>query len=67
MDKKFDFGEHIKASLAKANKMIAWVSRNVICKDKVVMSVTWNSQLQTCDLFLLSYARRVRIGSEQCY
>ena len=27
MDVKFDFGEHIKASLAKANKMIAWVSR----------------------------------------
>ena len=37
MDEKFDFGEHIKASLAKANKMIAWVSRNVICKDKEVM------------------------------
>ena len=37
MDVKFDFGEHIKASLAKANKMIAWVSRNVICKDKVVI------------------------------
>ena len=43
MDVKFDFGEHIKASLAKANinKMIAWVSRNVICKDKVVMSVIY--------------------------
>ena len=35
MDEKFDFAEHIKASLAKANKMIAWVSRNVICKDKI--------------------------------
>ena len=38
MDEKFDFGEHIKASLAtrlaKANKIIAWVSRNVICKIK---------------------------------
>ena len=41
MDEKFDFGEHIKASLAKANKMIAWVSRNVICKDKEVMSVIY--------------------------
>ena len=31
MDEKFDFSEHIKASLAKANKKITWVSRNVIC------------------------------------
>ena len=36
MDEKFDFGEHIKASLAKSNKMIAWVSRNVIYKDREV-------------------------------
>ena len=41
MDEKFDFGEHIKASLAKANRMIAWVSRNVICKDKVIMSTIY--------------------------
>ena len=26
MDEKFDFGEHIKTSPAKANIMIAWVS-----------------------------------------
>ena len=31
MDEKFDFGENIKASLAKANKMIVCVSRNVSC------------------------------------
>jgi len=41
MDVKFNFSEHIKASLAKANRMIAWVSRNVICKDKVVMSTIY--------------------------
>ena len=41
MDEKFDFGEHIKASLAKANKMIAWVSRNVICKDKIIMATIY--------------------------
>ena len=41
MDEKFDFSEHIKASLAKANKMIAWVSRNVICKDKIIMATIY--------------------------
>ena len=41
MDEKFDFGEHIKASLAKANKMIAWVSRNIICKDKIIMATIY--------------------------
>ena len=41
MDEKFDFAEHIKASLAKANKMIAWVSRNVICKDKIIMATIY--------------------------
>ena len=41
MDEKFDFGEHIKASLAKANKMIAWVSSNIICKDKIIMATIY--------------------------
>ena len=35
-DLKWD--EHIKSSLNKANKMIAWISRNVICRSKVVMT-----------------------------
>ena len=34
-DLKWD--EHIKNSLCKANRMIAWISRNVICKGKEVM------------------------------
>ena len=41
LKKKFDFSEHIKASLAKANNMIAWVSRNVICKDKIIMATIY--------------------------
>ena len=33
--------DHIKSSLSKANKMMAWVSRNVICKTKEVMSIIY--------------------------
>ena len=36
-----NFDEHIKNSLAKANKIIGWVSRNVICKSKEVMGVIY--------------------------
>ena len=33
--------EHIKNSLSKANQTIAWVSRNIICKTKEVMSMIY--------------------------
>ena len=32
----FKWDEQIKSSIAKANKTIAWVSRNIICKDQGV-------------------------------
>ena len=38
-DLKWD--DHIKSSLSKANRMMAWVSRNVICKTKEVMSTIY--------------------------
>ena len=34
-DLKWD--ENVKSSLCKANRMIAWISRNIICKSKEVM------------------------------
>ena len=37
VNNKLDFGDQIKNCLSKANKMIAWISRNNICKSKDVM------------------------------
>ena len=34
---RMSFDEHIKNSLTKSNKIIAWISRNIICKSKDVM------------------------------
>ena len=39
----FKWDEQIKSSIAKANKTIAWVSRNIICKDQGVMLLIYKS------------------------
>ena len=42
----FKWDEQIKSSIAKANKTIAWVSRNIICKDKSVMLLIYKSLIR---------------------
>ena len=42
----FKWNENIKNSLAKANKTIAWVARNIICKSKEVMSVIYRTLIR---------------------
>ena len=42
----FKWDEQIKNSLANANKNIAWVSRNVICKSKEVMTIIYKSLIR---------------------
>ena len=42
----FKWDEQIKSSIAKANKTIAWVSRNIICKDKGVMLLIYKSLIR---------------------
>ena len=37
ISKDLKWDEHVKSSLCKANQMIAWISRNVICKNLEVM------------------------------
>ena len=39
----FKWDDQIKNSIAKANKAIAWVSRNIICKDKGVMLLIYKA------------------------
>ena len=39
----FKWDDQVKNSIAKANKAIAWVSRNIICKDKDVMLLIYKS------------------------
>ena len=42
----FKWDEQIKSSIAKANKTIAWVSRNIICKDQGVMLLIYKSLIR---------------------
>ena len=43
LNSNFKWDEQIKSSIAKANKTIAWVSRNIICKDQGVMLLIYKS------------------------
>ena len=45
-EKDLGLVEQIKSSIAKANKTIAWVSRNIICKDKSVMLLIYKSLIR---------------------
>ena len=46
VNNKLDFGDQIKNCLSKANKMIAWISRNIICKSKDVMVLIYRSLIR---------------------
>ena len=46
VNNKLDFGDQIKKCLSKANKMIAWISRNIICKSKDVMVLIYRSLIR---------------------
>ena len=46
VNNKLDFGDQIKNCLSKANKMIAWISRNSICKSKDVMVLIYRSLIR---------------------
>jgi len=46
VNNKLDFDDHIKSSFSKANKMIAWISRNIICKSKEVMVLIYRSLIR---------------------
>ena len=42
----FDWNANIKNSIAKANKMIAWVARNLVCRSRDVMLLVYKSLIR---------------------
>ena len=39
----FNWGENIKHSIAKANRMTAWIARNIVCRSQEVMLLIYKS------------------------
>ena len=45
-DNKLNWDDHIRNSIAKANKMIAWIARNVISRDMQVMLLLYKTVIR---------------------